>query len=106
MPAIREVATLTAKGQITLPKPVRQVLGVDVGGKVAFDLRGGEIVVTQAEAGEHQDPVIGAFLGLLEADIRAGRHVRALPKALAQAMLAQAGHGVNPDEEIDGKAAL
>jgi antitoxin PrlF len=35
MPAIHEVATITAKGQITLPKPIRQALGVDYGGKVA-----------------------------------------------------------------------
>ena len=41
MPAIHEVATLTSKGQITLPKSIRQALGVDTGGKVAFDLRGG-----------------------------------------------------------------
>ena len=39
MPAIHEVATLTSKGQITLPKPIRQALGVDAGGKLAFDLR-------------------------------------------------------------------
>ena len=30
MPEIHEVATLTSKGQITLPKPIRQVLGVDL----------------------------------------------------------------------------
>ena len=39
MPAIHVVATITSKGQITLPKPIRQALGVDYGGKVAFDLR-------------------------------------------------------------------
>ncbi|MCX7232027.1 MAG: AbrB/MazE/SpoVT family DNA-binding domain-containing protein, partial [Burkholderiales bacterium] len=40
MSGVHEVATLTSKGQITLPKPIRQALGVDFGGKVAFDLRG------------------------------------------------------------------
>jgi antitoxin PrlF len=40
MPSIHAVATITSKGQITLPKPIRQALGVGVGGKVAFDLRG------------------------------------------------------------------
>ncbi len=48
MPAIHEVATLTSKGQITLPKPIRQALGVDAGGKPAFDLRGSEVVVTRS----------------------------------------------------------
>lgn len=105
MSSIQELATLTSKGQITLPKSIRQALGVDTGGKVAFELRGGEVVVTRAES-EHEDPAIGAFLGLLEADIRAGRHLQSLPDDLARAMLANAGHAVNLDEEIDGEVAL
>ena len=71
MPAIHEIATLTSKGQITLPKPIRQALGVDVGGKLAFDLRGSEVVVTRVDA-EHEDPAIGAFLSLLAAMQAAG----------------------------------
>jgi len=82
-----------------------QALGVDTGGKVAFDLRGGEVVVTRADA-DHEDPAIGAFLGLLEADIRAGRHVQSLPDDLARAMLANAHHAVNLDEDIEGEVAL
>ncbi|MBM5810497.1 MAG: AbrB/MazE/SpoVT family DNA-binding domain-containing protein [Gammaproteobacteria bacterium] len=105
MPDIHEVATLTSKGQITLPKPIRQVLGVDAGGKVAFDLRGGAVIVTRADA-EHEDPAIGAFLGLLEADIRAGRHIRSLPDELARTLLINAGRAADLDEEIEGKVAL
>ncbi|WP_134628642.1 type II toxin-antitoxin system PrlF family antitoxin, partial [Pseudomonas aeruginosa] len=90
MPAIHEVATLTSKGQITLPKPIRQALGVDAGGKLAFDLRGSEVVVTRVDA-EHEDPAIGAFLSLLARDIEAGRNVRGLPEDLARAMLEHAG---------------
>ncbi len=48
MPAIHEIATLTSKGQLTLPKSVRQLLGIDTGGKIAFDVRGGEIVAGAA----------------------------------------------------------
>ena len=105
MPEIHEIATLTSKGQITLPKPIRQALGVDTGGKVAFDLRGGKVIVSRAGA-EHEDPAIGAFLGLLEADIRAGRHVQSLPNDLALSMLANIGHAVNLDEDIGGEVAL
>lgn len=105
MPAIHEVATLTSKGQITLPKPIRQALGVDAGGKVAFDLRDGDVVVTRVDT-EHEDPAIVAFLGLLARDIKAGRNVRGLPKDLARAMLEQVGHRVKLDEEIDGEVAL
>ena len=105
MPSIYEFATLTTKGQITLPKSIRQALGVTTGGKVAFELREGEVVVTRAES-EHEDPAIGAFLGLLEADICEGRSVRGLPEELAQAMLANVGKAEDLDEEIEGKVAL
>lgn len=105
MPAIHEIATLTSKGQVTLPKSVRQLLGIDTGGKIAFDVRGGEIVVSRVET-THQDPAIGAFLGLLEADMRGGRNLTTLPEDLAQTMLANANHPVNPDEEIDGEVAI
>lgn len=105
MSAIREVTTLTSKGQITLPKSIRQVLGVDRGGQVAFDLRNGDVIVTRVEA-EHEDPAIGAFLNVLESDIRSGRHIRSLPEELAQALLANAGHGVSITDEIDGEVAL
>ena len=106
MSDIHEEATVTSKGQITLPKSIRQALGVTVGGKVAFDLRDGEVVVTRADETEHQDPAIEAFLGVLERGIRAGKHVNTLPEALAQAMLASAGHAVNLDQAIDGDVAL
>lgn len=105
MPNVREQATLTSKGQITLPKFIRQALGVTTGGKVAFELRDGEVVVTRAEV-EHEDSAIGAFLGLLEADIRDGRSIRVLPEDLAQAMLANTGRANDLDEPIEGEVAL
>lgn len=105
MSSIHEFATLTSKGQITLPKSIRQGLGVDTGSKIAFELRDGEVVVMRAET-EHEDPAIGAFLTLLEADIRVGKHLQPLPEDLAQTMLAHAGQAVDRDEEIDGDVAL
>ncbi len=105
MSGIHAVATLTSKGQITLPKAIRQALGVITGGKLAFELRDSEVVVTRADA-EHADPAIGAFLGLLEADIRNGRNLGSLPDELTQAMLARVGHAADLDEEIEGEVAL
>ena len=106
MSIIHEVATMTAKGQITLSKAIRQALGVDVGARVAFELHeDGQVVVSRADA-EHEDPAIGAFLDLLAADIRAARHVRAMPDDLARDMLEQARREAGPDEEIDGDVAL
>ena len=106
MSFVHEVATITAKGQITLPKPIRQALGVDVGAKVAFELyKDGKVVVSRADA-EHEDPAIGAFLDLLAGDIQAGRHVRALPDDLAQGMLEHAQREARPDEDIYGDVDL
>lgn len=106
MPHIHEVATLTSKGQITLPKPIRQALGLEVGGRVAFDLRGSAVVVTRADDEAHEDPAIAAFLSLLERDIKAGKHLGSLPEDLAQAMFANLHPAVDFDEEIDGEVAL
>lgn len=106
MPAIHEVATITSKGQITLPKPIRQALGVDYGGKVAFDLRGSQVVVTRVDDQPHEDPAIGSFLALLEQDLRSGRHITALPDNLVQAMLATLDQRVDLDEDIEGDVAL
>ncbi|QVQ28380.1 type II toxin-antitoxin system PrlF family antitoxin [Achromobacter deleyi] len=102
---IHELATITSKGQITLPKAVRQLLGVDAGGKVAFDLRDDEIVVSKADT-EHEDPAIGAFLRLLAADVEAGRHIQSLPDDLARAMLRNAGHDIDLEAPIDGDVEL
>jgi antitoxin PrlF len=104
-PRIQDSATLTSKGQITLPKSIRQALGVTTGSKVAFEVRGSEVVVSRAEA-EHEDPAIGAFLRLLEADLHEGRNVGALPEDLARAMLSNVGRTKDLDEEIDGEVAL
>jgi antitoxin PrlF len=105
MPSIQEIATLTSKGQITLPKAVRQLLGLEAGGKVAFEIRDGEVVVTSA-ASAHDDPVIGAFLDILEADIRHGRHTGSLPDELARAMLESAGRVREHSDEFDGDVEL
>lgn len=105
MPSIHETATLTSKGQITLPKAIRQALGVTTGARVSFELRGAEVIVTRADA-DHADPAIGAFLGLLEQDIREGRGVGSLPEDLARAMLANLERPVDIDEDIEGEVEL
>ncbi len=33
---LKEESTITAKGQTTVPKCIRQALGVDYGGRIAF----------------------------------------------------------------------
>ncbi|MGP9765721.1 type II toxin-antitoxin system PrlF family antitoxin [Halomonas sp. AOP13-D3-9] len=106
MLGIHELATLTSKGQVTLPKSIRQALGVDAGGKVAFDLREDGQVIVSRVVSDHEDPAIGAFLDLLAGDIQGGRHIQMLPEALAKAMLVNAGHDTNLDEEIQGDVVI
>ncbi|MBV6274208.1 type II toxin-antitoxin system PrlF family antitoxin [Alcaligenaceae bacterium CGII-47] len=106
MPTIYELATITSKGQITLPKSIRQTLGVDVGDKVAFDLNEhGQIMVSRAES-KHEDPAIGAFLDLLAEDVQAGLNLGSLPADLAQSMLRRAARAGVLGEEIEGNVAL
>lgn len=102
---IREVATMTSKGQVTLPKSIRQLLGVETGARLAFELRGSEVVLSRLEAA-HDDPAIGAFLDLLERDIRAGANVGHLPDQLARHMLANTMHAIEADEAIEGEVSL
>ena len=100
MPVIQEVATVTSKGQITLPKSSRQALGADTGSKLSFELRGNEVVVTRADA-EHEDPAIAAFLALLARDIAAGQHIGGLPEALARTMQEHAGLKAELGDDFD-----
>ena len=66
MPTIHEVATVTAKGRITLPKAIRQCLDISVGDKIAFDLRGAEVAVSKVKReGVHEDPAIRACLRVM-----------------------------------------
>ena len=106
MNTIHEIATITSKGQITLPKRIRQALGVDSGSKVAFDLRGSQVVVSRADNEEHEDPAITGFLSLLEKDIHTGRHLTSLPEGLVSSMLAALNQPADIDEEIVGDVAL
>jgi antitoxin PrlF len=82
---IEETSTITAKGQTTVPKVVRQALGVDCGGKIAYRIEDGRVTVHNPEA-EHHDPALAAFLGLIEKDLTAGRNIGELPVDVADAM--------------------
>jgi len=43
---------LTSKGQITIPKAVREALHLDVGDRIAFEVRDDGIVEMRPEAGD------------------------------------------------------
>ena len=103
---IEETSTITAKGQTTVPKAVRQALGVDYGGKIAFRIEKGRVTVRNPVA-EHRDPALAAFLGLVEKDIAAGRNIRDLPPSLAAAMRrALKKARIDLDQTLEGDVAL
>jgi len=106
MQSIRETATLTSKGQLTLPKAIRKALGVTSGSKLAFEFQGKDIVVRRLEEHEHHDPAITGFLTLLANDLQAGKHIGDLPDGLQKSIEAMLDIPVNVDEEISGKVDL
>jgi antitoxin PrlF len=107
MPAIEEVCTITAKGQTTVPKAIRQALGVGYGDRIAFRVEDGVVsvhAVTEPEA----DPALAPFLALLERDI-AAQPVALLPltpELTARMTAATEGVVVDPDAPIDGEVTL
>jgi len=104
MANLREEAKITSKGQITLPKSIRQALGVDAGGTVAFVFNGKAVSVTRTAPPEHLDPAIGKFLALLERDLAQARNVTSLPTGLARSLRAAKKRAV--DLDIEGDVSL
>ncbi len=104
---LEEVSTITAKGQTTIPKSVRQALGVDYGGKIAFRVDERGVSVHRADT-ETDDPAIARFLDFLARDIhRRPEAIKALSPALAARIAALTkGMDIDPGEEIKGKVAL
>ena len=104
---VQERSRITAKGQTTVPKTVRQALGVSYGGEIAFVVDEQGVSVRRVETNE-ADPVIAAFLGFLEQNmLRNPQNVAAFPASLAERMAALVEHvSVDSDEEIAGPVAL
>lgn len=104
--SLEEISTITAKGQTTIPKAVRQALGVDYGGRSAFRVSDGGVTVCRAD--DNEDPAIDSFLNFLAADLK--RHpeaVKALgPELAARITALTADVPVDLDDAIDGDVAL
>ena len=92
MQVIEEVCTITAKGQTTVPKAVRQALGVGYGGRIAFRVEGNSVTIHALSEDAAPDPALMPFLNLLAADLaaRPRQAVRPLPQATATRLAALA----------------
>lgn len=68
-------ATVTARGQTTVPAAIRRMLGLNKAGPIVFRrLPDGTITVAKADTQAVEDPALGPFLALLEQDIAARPH--------------------------------
>jgi antitoxin PrlF len=104
---IEEVCTVTAKGQTTVPKAIRQALGVGYGGRIAFRIEDGAVTVRAAEI-QDADPALGPFLDLLARDI-AARPETLVPltgELFDRIDAITEGLVVDPDQPIEGDVDL
>jgi antitoxin PrlF len=106
---LKEESTITAKGQTTVPKSVRQALGVDYGGRIAFVVDDHHRVYVEKATEEVSDPVVDRFLEFLAQDMskHPGTSVAALPASLRNRMAVLVENiDVDLDSAIDGDVAL
>lgn len=104
---IEEFATVTAKGQTTVPKPVRQALGVNEGDRIAFRVDNNGVTLRRADE-ERDDPAITSFLTFLAKDIE--KHPASL-KSLSPDLVKRIaslidGIEVDLDAPIEGEVDL
>lgn len=64
-------ATITKKGQTTVPAAIRRVLGIDKGSSVVFrSMKDGTVIlIPKPSVSEENDPMLEPFLQLLANDI-------------------------------------
>lgn len=79
-----ELAKITSKGQITIPKEIRRKLGVKDGDKVLFVEEGGRIIMMNSSMQALRD-IQKAFVGAAEeAGLKDEQDVVSMIKALRQ----------------------
>jgi antitoxin PrlF len=104
---VEEICTITAKGQTTIPRTVRQALGVGYGARIAFRIENGTVTVHPVDD-EAVDPALVPFLDLLVRDI-ANRPKALVP--LSEELVTRierltAGVAVDLDAPIEGDVEL
>lgn len=105
MTVIVEESRITAKGQTTVPKAVRQALGVAPGERIAFRIEEHGVTVERVED-VSEDPTLGPFLDLLARDIaeRPSALQSLTPELVAR--IAELTRHTDPDGAIEGEVAL
>jgi antitoxin PrlF len=108
MTVMIEQSRITSKGQTTIPKAVRQTLGVDVGDAIAFKIEDGRVEVQRAPAGSGEDPALEGFLALLADNIRRRPEVLEplTPAFRARIVELTGASEVDVEAPIEGEIAL
>src|ERR1700688_3643284 len=63
------LSSVTDRFQTTIPKGVRDALGIRRGDMIAYELSGDRVVLRRRPADDAEDPALMGFLDLLERDI-------------------------------------
>lgn len=102
-----ELSTISSKGQTTVPKSVRQALGLSEGDQIAFRVDEGGVTLRRADDAR-DDPALGAFLDFLAKDIASHpAKLKTLSPAMARRMASLTkGMTFDPDEAIEGGVDL
>ena len=106
---IEERSTLTAKGQTTVPKAVRQALGIRSGDRIAFRVdERGKVSLARAEERNDEGSAVDAFLAFLSDDIkRRPQAVAPMPDDAVRRMRALTkGVDVDLDGDIENAAGI
>ena len=106
---VRKVATVTDKGQTTVPKSVREALGLSSGDRISFSIDENRTVSVERHEDDAADPVITGFLDFLAKDMRDNpdKSILDIPPALRDRIAAMtAGMAVDLDETIEGDVDL
>jgi antitoxin PrlF len=104
---MEEVCTITSKGQTTVPRAIRKVLGVGYGDRIVFRVQDGAVSV-HAVYDTGSDPALAPFLTLLERDIaaRPEQLTPVSPDLVARVIAATKGIEADIDAPIEGEVAL
>lgn len=68
-PILEIEATITERGQTTVPAAIRKMLGIHKGAVVFKALADGTVLIEPKQEESEEDPAIAAFLAFLEKDI-------------------------------------
>ena len=101
---VEEKSTVTAKGQTTVPKIVREALGVGPGDQIAYRLDSEGRVVLGRYEGVSDEAAVDAFLAFLSNDIKSRPQAvkRLSGKKAERRRRLVAGVEADPDADFSG----